>query len=149
MAKDIGSILNDIADNNVADKAIGGIPSVKIKTTNTKDEMKKHARKHVFSTKFFAINNDIDAEQYASFMNWLLEVGAERRVVREESNWTKEGELVRVVDFVQRTTDKTSYKDPAPVYVEEGEEKEDITTQKKEEFPDKGERFDPDDYVQG
>lgn len=150
MSKDIGTILDSIADNNVADRPPEGIPRVKIKTTNTKAEMKKYARKYVFSTKFFPINNDVDAADYALFMNWILEIGEERSVVREESNWTKEGELIRVIDFVQKVTDTTSYKDPVPAYVKKDEVKEDITTKKKEETsPDKGERFDPDDYVQG
>jgi hypothetical protein len=75
-----------------------GMP--KIKTTTVDEELKKKKVKKVFSTRVFVILDDVSGEDYAEFINEILTSNGEMEVIREDTNWTKDGELIRVVDYI-------------------------------------------------
>ena len=117
------------------------------RTTSTKEEFK--GKKILWGTKIFPINNNVDAADYASFMNWVLSNPKARNVVREDSTWTKDGELVRVVDFTYEEGDvygenQTSIKDNKPL------SSVDITRTPSSEAlsSSEGKKFTDDDFVQ-
>ncbi len=72
-----------------------------IKTTTLEKEQSGRKAKRVFKTKVFAIIDDVSAEEYATFINFLMERDSETNVMREVENWTKDGELIRVVDYIE------------------------------------------------
>ncbi len=94
------SDLASIIDANVAGiaKALG-MPDVK--TTTVDNELAKAEKSKVFKTKVFAILDDVSAEEYSAFINYLMKNRKTTTVLREEENWTKDGELIRVVDYVE------------------------------------------------
>jgi len=65
------------------------------------DEKKENTPpKKEFATKVFLIIDDISALEYSEFINQVFRSKGDMEVVREVENWTKEGELIRVVDYV-------------------------------------------------
>jgi hypothetical protein len=55
----------------------------------------------MFKTKVFAILDDVSAEEYSAFINYLMRNKKSTTVIRELENWTKDGELIRVVDYIE------------------------------------------------
>lgn len=96
MAIDLASIIDEQASGIV--KAMK-MPS--IKTTSIEKENKKKERKKIFKTKVFVIIDDVSGEEYSTFINYLMEHKSETLVIREVENWTKDGELIRVIDYVE------------------------------------------------
>jgi len=76
-----------------------GMP--KIKTTTVDKEMSKSKTKRVFGTRVFVILDDISAEDYSEFINEVLSSKGSMEIMREDTSWTKDGELIRVVDFMK------------------------------------------------
>ncbi len=72
-----------------------------VKTTTLEKEQSDGKAKRVFKTRVFAILDDVSAEAYSSFINFLMERDSETSVMREVENWTKDGELIRVVDYIE------------------------------------------------
>jgi len=68
--------------------------------TTVEKEIEKKTPKKEFATKVFIIINDVTALEYSEFINQVLESGGDMEIVREEQNWTKDGELIRVIDYV-------------------------------------------------
>ena len=75
-----------------------GMPT--IKTTTVDEELEKSKKKKIFATKVFAIIDDISAADYAEFINSVLDTGT-TQIVREVESWTKDGELIRVIDYME------------------------------------------------
>jgi len=146
MARDISKILSDVSMGDVSGLNGTGMPGVARTTTTAKEFAKK---KRVWKTKFFPINNDSDASDYSEFMNWVLENGKERIVVREDSSWTKDGELIRVVDFIHYKDDPVNLDPDRDSTQNEPEPEPDITRVpiKDGENLNTGKRFSPEDYV--
>ena len=59
-----------------------------------------------FLSKFFVIGEDYDASVYAEFINELMNNPKKYQMIREEQNWTKEGELIRMVDYIEIDIDE-------------------------------------------
>jgi ribosomal protein L20 len=68
--------------------------------TSYEREQKKNRKRKLFATRVFAIIDDISAEEYSEFINQVIMSDGEIEIVREVENWTKDGELIRVVDYV-------------------------------------------------
>ena len=130
MTRDVSEIVQDIGANKISGVAGFTMPS-HARTTTTKAE--QAMPKTVFKTKLFTIYCDDDARLYASFINWIIEDKDNRIIVREESTWTKDGALIRIVDFIQQ------YEKEGPL-----EEKQSDSPI----HPDKEETFTPNDYVE-
>jgi len=96
MEKDISKIIEEQASGIV--KALG-MPEVR--TTTYEKEVNKNKKNKVFKTKVFVLIDDISAEEYAAFMNYLIANNKTTELIREVENWTKDGELVRVVDYIE------------------------------------------------
>jgi hypothetical protein len=47
------------------------------------------------------IIDDLTAEEYADFIDDILASSGKREILREAENWTKEGELIRVIDYLE------------------------------------------------
>ena len=119
-----------------------GMPS-----NNTTDTTTKMAAPQIkFCTKFFPINSDEEAANFAMFMNWLLAHNKHRKMIREESNWTKDGELIRVIDFVVRADDASDYQD-FKFNDDAHAKKRDIFREPPLPETHKGEKFEEDDFV--
>ncbi len=94
--------MEDLA--KIIDKQAAGIAKSlgmpKIKTTTVDSELKKKTKNRVFGTRVFVVIDDISAEDYSEFINEVLSSKGKMEIMREESSWTKDGELIRVVDFM-------------------------------------------------
>ena len=75
-----------------------GMP--RVQTTTVDKELKKNSSKKKFNTRVFAILDDISAQEYSEFINEVLRTGT-TQIIREDQSWTKDGELIRVVDFLE------------------------------------------------
>jgi len=75
----------------------GGMPQIPV--TTLEKESKKNAPQQTFHTRVFAILEDETAHEYAKFINFVIN-SKNVTILREEQNWTKEGELIRVVDYI-------------------------------------------------
>jgi hypothetical protein len=149
MGRDLAQIIEDISVGDSSGLGGAGMPSI-ARTTTTKKEFAPKVR--IYETRFFPINNDTDAIAYSSFMNWILFDRKNRAIIREESSWTKEGELIRVVDFVRLAGDPFDPNFDAEAMSNKKEEKDDITREslsETEQVTDTGKRFTLDDYVAG
>jgi len=145
--KDLGSILNAVESGNVSAPEGVSMPNGAITTSLEKE--KKKARM-VFNTKIFYIADDDGAESFANFINWIMEDGKQRSLLREESTFTPTGELIRICDFLKKASDKSSSENYCIDAEEEEEEQgKDITREPVNEDDDThvGERFTSDDYV--
>ena len=71
--------------------------------TSYEKEMKKKAGNFVMRTRFFAIIDDLSAEEYSTFITEIIKNPDKYKLIREAENWTKEGELIRVVDFLEES----------------------------------------------
>ena len=101
MAIDIQEIIAKEAEGIV--KALG-MPTPR--TTSFDKEMKKKKKKRkIFETRVFLIVSDASAISYSQFISDIMSGSSGRELVREVENWTKEGELIRVVDTVRETDD--------------------------------------------
>lgn len=76
-----------------------GMPDVK--TTSVDEELKKTKKKNTFKTKLFVIIDDISAEDYSKFIDNIISNPQDFEIIREVENWTKDGELIRVVDYIE------------------------------------------------
>ena len=76
-----------------------GMPEARTTTVekefNTADKIKK-----TYHVKFFAILDDESAAVYSDFMTKLINSSG-TQIVREDKSWTQEGELLRVVDYIE------------------------------------------------
>jgi len=79
-----------------------GMPQVK--TTTVEKELRDNKAKNKFATRVFAILDDVSALEYSEFINEVLETGT-TRIIREVESWTKDGELIRVVDYLESLED--------------------------------------------
>ena len=150
MSRDVGKMLSDIADGDISGLGDTGMPGI-ARTTSTKKEFT--TKKRLWETRFFPINDDEDARNYAMFMNWVMENPSDRIIVREESSWTKDGELIRVVDMIRFSGDPVAVVEASDVVPERDTSLDDITrvnanTNSKDSV-EGGRRFTPDDYVEG
>lgn len=93
--------LNEYIDKQAAGIAKSlGMP--KVKTTTFDEEIKKKSSKHpVFRTRVFVLLDDVSAEEYSEFINDILDSGGTKNIIREVENWTKDGELIRVIDYTE------------------------------------------------
>jgi signal transduction protein with GAF and PtsI domain len=92
-------LANMINENAAGIAKAMGMPE--IKTTSIDKELKNSEKNRVFKTKVFAILDDVSAEEYSAFINYLLKNKKTTSVLREAENWTKDGELIRVVDYIE------------------------------------------------
>ena len=93
--------LNEIIDKQAAGIAKSlGMPT--IKTTSVEKEIAKTLVKKKFGTRVFVILDDISGENYAEFINEILQSRGSMEIMREETSWSKDGELIRVIDFMQK-----------------------------------------------
>ena len=93
--------LNEIIDKQAAGivKSLG-MPT--IKTTSVDKELASKKMKRKFGTRVFVILDDISGEYYAEFINEILQSGGLMEIMREETSWSKDGELIRVIDFMEK-----------------------------------------------
>lgn len=89
----------DAAANKLVDSI--GMPSAK--TTTIEQEYGKKEKKKVYKVKFFNLIDDESAQAYGEFMTDLINKQG-IKIVREDKSWTPEGELLRVVDYVEEET---------------------------------------------
>ena len=94
--------LNEII-NKQAEGIVKSLGMPKVKTTSVEKELANTKMKKKFGTRVFVILDDISAEDYADFINDVLQSRGTMEIMREETSWTKDGELLRVVDFMQET----------------------------------------------
>lgn len=92
--------LSDII-NKQAEGIVKAMKMPEIKTTSVEEELKKSKAKKVFKTKVFVLLDDVSAEEYSAFINYLMTNDKTTTVLREVENWTKDGELIRVVDYIE------------------------------------------------
>ncbi len=92
--------LNEIIDKQ-AEGIVKSLGMPKIKTTNIDKELEKKVKKSNFGTRVFVILDDISAEEYSSFINEILKSKGKMTLMREDFNWTKDGELIRVIDYME------------------------------------------------
>ena len=92
---DLSEIINQQAEGIA--KALG-MPTAEV--TTYEKEIKKKTPKKEFATRVFLIIDDISAMEYAEFINQILASSGDMEIMREVENWTKDGELIRVVDYV-------------------------------------------------
>jgi signal transduction protein with GAF and PtsI domain len=76
-----------------------GMPNVR--TTTVDKELEKNKKNKEFKTKVFAILDDVSAEEYSAFINYIMKNSKTTTIIREEQNWTKDGELIRVIDYIE------------------------------------------------
>ena len=90
--------------NEIIEKQAEGIAKAlrmpEANVTTYEKEIKKKKPKKEFATRVFLIIDDISALEYAEFINQVFESGGDMEIMREVENWTKDGELIRVVDYV-------------------------------------------------
>jgi hypothetical protein len=149
MSKEFTSIIDDLSIGEPLGATGRGMPNI-ARTTTTAKEFAPKPR--VYETKFFAINSDEDACVYSSFMNWLISDRQNRTIIREESSWTKEGELIRVVDFVRLVGDPYPEGFNVETMIRKQSKEEDITREPENTTSpsiDAGQRFSSNDYVEG
>jgi len=96
--------------NEFIDKQAAGIAKSlsmpNVKTTTFDEEIKKNkSKKPIFKTRVFVLLDDISAEDYADFINSILTSNGDKTIIREVENWTKDGELIRVVDYTEKPED--------------------------------------------
>jgi len=97
--------LSDFIDKQAAGIA-RSLSMPNVKTTTFDEEIKKNkSKKPVFRTRVFVIIDDISAEDYAEFINSILIANGDKTIIREVENWTKDGELIRVVDYTEKQAD--------------------------------------------
>ena len=156
MATDLGAILKSVEDGTAENPTGSAMPNGTITTSLEKE--KKKARM-VFDTKTFYISDDISGREFAAFINWIIEPGKGRTLLREDSTFTQTGELVRICDYLRRADDNgdDEMEDTTPYVGDEDDEdlkraqpditKEEPKEQKEIKEGHEGERFTGDDYV--
>ena len=92
---EIQKIIEDAANGVVNSMSM---PSAK--TTTVDKEYGKATRKKEYSVRFFNLIDDESAKEYAEFMTELINKPGVQ-IEREDKSWTPEGELLRVVDFIE------------------------------------------------
>ncbi len=89
----------------IIDKQASGIAKAmrmpETKTTSVKQEQAKKQKIQTFRTRIFVIIDDYSGQEYADFINTLILDSTTYEVLREVENWTKDGELIRVVDYIE------------------------------------------------
>jgi len=96
MAKkpEIQKIIDDASENIISSM---GMP--KARTTTLENESKSKTKRE-YGVKFFVMIDDESSESYSAFMTMLMN-DSSYTIVREDKSWTQEGELIRVVDYIQ------------------------------------------------
>ena len=94
--KDLSEIINSQADGIVT-----ALRMPEIKTTTVEKELSKKKTEKLFKTRVFVLINDTSAIEYSSFINEVMRNSKTTTIMRESENWTKDGELIRVVDYVE------------------------------------------------
>ena len=94
--------MDDLA--KIIDKQAEGIAKSlgmpKVTTTSMKEELAKKSKGKTFKTRVFVILDDISGEEYSEFINEVLMSKGKMEIMREETSWTKDGELIRVFDYM-------------------------------------------------
>ena len=75
-----------------------GMPSAK--TTTVEKEFAKNGTRKEYNVRFFNLIDDESAKDYSDFMTSIINKPG-IQIVREDKSWTQEGELLRVVDYVE------------------------------------------------
>jgi len=127
---DLGSILSSVEAGNVSAPEGNSMPNGTITTSVEKEKRKART---VFGTKTFYISDDSGAEEFASFINWIMEEGKNRTLLREISNFTPTGELVRICDYLRNITDKSASE--GFILEEDAEPERDITREEPQVKP--------------
>jgi len=154
MGADLGAILKSVEEGTASVPTGNSMPNGTITTSLEKE--KKKARM-VFRTKTFYISDDISGREFANFINWIIEPGKGRTLLREESTFTQTGELVRICDYLRRADDNGDDEMEERYIGDEDDEnlkkaQIDITKEEPKEQEEikeghEGERFTNDDYV--
>ena len=94
--------MDDLA--KIIDKQAEGIAKSlgmpKISTTSVDKEKSKGSKKRKFGTRIFVLLDDISALEYSDFINDILSSKGKMELMREVESWTKDGELIRVIDYM-------------------------------------------------
>ena len=95
--------MDNIADiiNKQAEGIVKAMGMPEVKTTSLEEELSKTNKKKMFKTRVFVLLDDVSAEEYSAFINYLMSNKKTATVLREVENWTKDGELIRVVDYIE------------------------------------------------
>lgn len=104
---DIASMVNSLRDEGKVGHNFGGVPSPSARPTTTKEYIGK--AKSRFHCDCFIIGDEGGGESYSKFMNWLIEPGKNRILLRETQSFDQTGALIRVVDYTTRFDDTSSY----------------------------------------
>ena len=94
-----GMNINEIIEQQ-AEAIVRNLKMPEVKTTSLEKEMEKNKKIKKFSTRVFLLIDDVSAESYSSFMNYIIENPKTTKLLREVENWTKDGELIRVIDYM-------------------------------------------------
>ena len=87
--------------NSQAEGIVKALKMPEVRTTTVEKERGKKKTKRKFNTRVFAILDDYSAEEYSSFIDSIINEPESMTVMREVENWTKDGELIRVVDYIE------------------------------------------------
>ena len=56
-----------------------------------------------YKTKFFFIAEQTGADEYADFMTTLINNPKKYSLIRERENWTPSGELIKLIEYLEKT----------------------------------------------
>ena len=73
---------------------LNGMPNLKPNDNITKN--------FAFRSKFFFITEQTTANEYAEFMTELINNPEKYIIIREKENWTQAGELIRLVEYLEK-----------------------------------------------
>jgi len=89
---DLHKIINNSAER--AYSSVSGIPKIQ-----KDDELSKSLS---WKSKFFFIAEQTGADEYADFMSMIIQNPEKYTLIREEKNWTQSGELIRLVEYLEK-----------------------------------------------
>jgi len=73
-----------------------GIPKIQENSDNMPSNIK-------WRVKYFFITEQTSADEYADFMTTLIQNQNKYIILREKENWTPSGELIKIVEYLERT----------------------------------------------
>jgi len=90
---DLHKIINSSAER--AYSSVSGIPKIQ-RESSTASGLK-------WQSKFFFIAEQTSADEYANFMTNIIQNPEKYTLIREEKNWTPSGELIRLVEYLEKS----------------------------------------------
>jgi hypothetical protein len=98
---DLKKMIDNSAENLFS--RMNGIPTIQTKS--------KDASLNVtWKVKYFFITEQESANEYAEFMTNIIRLPNKYSLLREKENWTQNGELIKIVEYLEKGEEKQEEK---------------------------------------